>query len=335
MGAGTHPLYLSGKVYLAGPYKGAPLSLAVITPAVSGPYDLGNVVVRVALHIDPTTAQITAVSDPIPQILQGIPLELRSTLIHLDRKDFTLNPTNCSPFAVNSEDFGDQGAVARPGESFQVANCGALPFAPKFALRFSGSTKRTGNPAVTANITYPSGPGYANIAATQVTLPDSELIDNAHLQAPCTLKQFAQKACPPSTVIGFAKADTPLLDQPLEGPVYLRNGPHRLPDLVAALSGQIGEIDLVGRVDSFKTRLRSTFETVPDAPISHFTLSLDGGSKGLIESTESLCAEPQRATVRMVGQNGKVIKVKQKIQLPCAKKSKRHRAGLHKAKRDR
>ena len=134
-----------------------------------------------------------------------------------------------------SEDFGDQGAVATPGESFQVANCGALPFAPKFALRFSGSTKRTGNPAVTANITYPSGSGYANIASTQVTLPDSELIDNAHLQAPCTLKQFAQKACPPSTVIGFAKADTPLLDQPLEGPVYLRNGPHRLPDIVAAL----------------------------------------------------------------------------------------------------
>ncbi len=296
VGAGTHPLYLPGKVYLAGPYKGAPLSLAVITPAVSGPYDLGNVVVRVALRIDPTTAQITAVSDPIPQILRAIPLELRSILINLDRKDFTLNPTNCSPFAVNSEDFGDQGAVARPGEGFQVANCGALPFAPKFALRFSGSTKRTGNPAVTANITYPSGPGYANIASTQVTLPDSELIDNAHLQAPCTLKQFAQKACPPSTVIGFAKADTPLLDQPLEGPVYLRNGPHRLPDIVAALSGQIGEIDLVGRVDSVKTRLRTTFETVPDAPISHFTLSLDGGSKGLIESTESLCANPQRAS---------------------------------------
>ena len=123
-------------------------------------------------------------------------------------------------------------------------------------------------------------------------------------------------------MIGFAKADTPLLDQPLEGPVYLRNGPHRLPDIVAALSGQIGEIDLVGRVDSIKNRLRSTFETVPDAPISHFTLRLDGGSKGLIESTEALCANPQRASVRMVGQNGKVISSKQKIQLPCAKKSK-------------
>jgi hypothetical protein len=335
VGAGTHPLYLPGKVYLAGPYKGAPLSLAVITPAVTGPYDLGNVVVRVALHIDPTSARITAVSDPIPQIIQGVPLELRSILIYLDRKGFTLNPTNCSPFAVGAEAFGDQGAVATPGEGFQVANCGALSFAPKFGLRFSGSTKRTGNPALAANISYPSGSGYANIASTQVTLPNSELIDNAHLQAPCTLKQFAQKACPPSTEIGFAKAETPLLDQPLQGPVYLRNGPHQLPDIVAALSGQIGEIDLVGRVDSVKTRLRATFESVPDAPISHFTLRLDGGHKGLIESTEGLCANPQRATVRMVGQNGRVIEANRKIQLPCGKKSTKHRARRHEAKRVR
>ena len=197
-GAGTHPLYLPGKVYLAGPYKGAPLSLAVITPAVSGPYDLGDVVVRAALHIDPTTAQITAVSDPLPQILQGIPLRLRSILINLDRKDFTLNPTNCSPFAVTSEDFGDQGAVATPGEAFQVANCGALPFAPKFALRFSGSTKRTGNPAVTANVTYPSGSGYANIASTQVTLPASELIDNAHLRLPAPSNSSPRRPARPA-----------------------------------------------------------------------------------------------------------------------------------------
>jgi hypothetical protein len=130
-------------------------------------------------------------------------------------------------------------------------------------------------------------------------------------------------------VIGFAKADTPLLDHPLEGPVYLRNGPHQLPDIVVALSGQIGEIDLVGRVDSIRTRLRTTFETVPDTPISRFTLRLDGGHKGLIESTEDLCANPQRASVKMVGQNGKVIKAEQKIQLPCGKKSKKHSARRH------
>ena len=122
-GAGTHPVYLPGKVYLAGPYKGAPLSLAVITPAVSGPYDLGNVVVRAALHVNPETAQVTAVSDPLPQILQGIPLRLRSILINLNRPNFILNPTNCDPFSVDAQVIGDQGAVATPAAHFQVANC--------------------------------------------------------------------------------------------------------------------------------------------------------------------------------------------------------------------
>jgi hypothetical protein len=335
VGAGDHPVFIPGKVYLAGPYKGAPLSLAVITPAISGPYDLGDVVVRAALHIDPATARVTAISDPLPQIRDGVLLRLRSVRINLNRPDFVLNPTNCDPFSVDALVTGDQGFVASPSAHFQVANCANLPFDPRFALRFSGSTKRTGNPALAANITYPSGSGYANIASTQVTLPDSELIDNAHLQAPCTLKQFAEKTCPPSTVIGFAKADTPLLDRPLEGPVYLRNGPHKLPDIVAALSGQIGEIDLVGRVDSINNRLRTTFGAVPDAPISHFTLSLDGGHRGLIESTEGLCVMQQRADVQMVGQNGKVIKARKKIQLPCGKKSKKHKARLPQAKRAR
>ena len=201
------------------------------------------------------------------------------------------------------------------------------------ALRFSGSTKRTGNPALTATLTYPGGPGYANLAATQVTLPNTELIDNAHIQAPCTLKQFAQRACPLSTAIGFAKAETPLLDKPLEGPVYLRNGSHKLPDIVAALNGQIGEIDLVGHVDSINSRLRATFESLPDAPVSRFTLNLDGGRKGLIVSTEALCAKPQLATVKIGGQNGKSVKDTQKLQVPCGKaRHKRHRRHLQRAR---
>ena len=155
-GAGTNPVYLSGKVYLAGPYKGAPLSLAVITPAVSGPYDLGNVVVRTALHVNPETAQITAVSDPLPQILEGIPLRLRSIRVNLNRPNFTLNPTNCEPFSVETEVFGNQGALATPSEHFQVANCRVLPFGPKFTMRLSGSTKRAGNPMPTLNSATPA-----------------------------------------------------------------------------------------------------------------------------------------------------------------------------------
>jgi hypothetical protein len=330
-GAGTHPLYVPGKVYLAGPYKGAPLSLAVITPAVSGPYDLGNVVVRVALNVDPTDAHITAISDPLPQILQGIPLRLREIRINLDRPNFTLNPTNCSPFWVGAKVFGGQGGVAQLEEYFQVSNCGTLPFEPKLSLRLSGSTKRVGNPALHSVLT--AGPGEAGIARAAVTLPSSELLDNAHIRSACTRAQFAARACPPGSVIGNARAVTPLLEKPLEGPVYLMSGfGHKLPDVVADLKGQI-EILLNGRVDSVNGGLRTTFETVPDAPVTKFTLNLKGGSKGLIQNSEPLCRKRHVAIEQLAGQNGKHANTDATIQTPCGKgRHKRHRRHLNRAR---
>ncbi|MGA8746208.1 MAG: hypothetical protein WB507_10130 [Solirubrobacterales bacterium] len=320
-GAGTHPLYVSGKVYLAGPYKGAPLSLAVITPAVSGPYDLGDVVVRVAIHVNPETAQITAVSDPLPQIIEGIPLRLREVSIELNRPDFTLNPTKCDLFSVSAEVFGSEGAVAKPSSAFQVANCRALPFAPQLTLGVSGSTKHAGDPALHAVLT--ANPGEANISEVQVTLPHSEFLDNAHLQAPCTRVQYAAQQCPPSSVIGFAKAETPLLEKPLEGPVYLRSGGdgRKLPDIVAALNGRI-DINLVGHVESVPGRLRTTFSSVPDTPVSKFTLNLDGGSKGLLENGTNLCNQPLRASVDLAGQNGKTVKRLPVLQTACGKQKR-------------
>ena len=329
-GAGTHPLYIPGEVYLAGPYKGAPLSLAVITPAVSGPYDLGNVVVRVALHVDSTTAQITAISDPLPQILQGIPLRLREVRINLDRRNFTLNPTNCDQFAVNANLSGDQGAVATRSQPFQVANCSTLPFEPRLSLKISGGTGRTQYPSITANLSNP--PGGANISNTSVTLSHSEFVAQNHIKAPCTRAQFAEgpipgERCPPGSLLGYAKAQTPLFEKPLEGPVYLRaNGGPGLPDIVAALRGQV-DIDLVGHVDSVHGGLRTTFETVPDAPVSNFTLTLHGGGKGLIVNSVNLCSSPQRASVRMAGQNGKSASAGLTIQVPCGAAAKRRLAG--------
>ena len=310
-------------MYLAGPYKGAPLSLAVITPAVSGPYDLGNVVIRAALQINPSTAQITAVSDPLPQILQGIPLRLRSVLINLDRPNFVLNPTNCDSLMVNAKILGDEGAVAERQSHFQVANCASLSFSPSLALRLSGDTKRAGNPGLQAVLTYPKGLASANIASTAVTLPRSELIDNAHIRNPCTRVQFAANACPATSVIGYAKAETPLLSAPLEGPVYLRSAPENksgLPDVVAALNGQI-DIDLDGKIDTVKGRLRTTFPSVPDAPISRFVLTLDGGAKGLLISAVNLCGAPSETIAKLIGQNGAVENQNQKLQLPCGRKS--------------
>ena len=329
-GAGTHPLYVSGKVYLAGPYEGAPLSLAVVTPAVSGPYDLGNVVVRVALHVDPTDAHITAISDPLPQILEGIPLRLRSVRINLDRPNFAINPTNCNPLAVNANLTGDEGALASLSEHFQVANCGSLPFSPKLTLSLAGSTKRAQNPSIRALLT--TNPGEANIAYTAVTLPSTELVDNAHLRNPCTRVQFAEgstpgERCPAGSRIGFARAITPLLERPLEGPVYLRSAPENksgLPDVVAALNGQI-DVALDGHLDTIHGGLRTTFETVPDAPVSKFTLTLDGGNKGLLVNSQNLCQAPKRVGETIRGQNGIAVAQSPFLQTPCGVSHKRHR----------
>jgi hypothetical protein len=301
-GAGSKPISLPGRVFLAGPYKGAPLSIAVVTPAVAGPYDLGYVVVRVALNVDRTDAHITAVADPLPQIVGGIPVRLRQVLVVLDRPGFALNPTNCAPFQIRSRVFGDQGGVASLSNHFQVADCGALPFGPKLSLNLSGGTKRSGHPAVRAVLR--TRKGEANIGRTVVTMPHAIFLDNAHVGAPCTRVQYAARACPRSSVLGTARVQTPLLDDPLEGPVYLRSSSHRLPDIVAELNGQV-DVEVDGRVDSVHQRLRTSFDEIPDLPVTRFTLNMKGGKHGLLINSEDLCTRKQHASVKMVGQNGR------------------------------
>jgi hypothetical protein len=326
-GAGTHPLYSPGKVYLAGPYKGAQLSLVVVIPAVSGPYDLGNVVVRSAVGVNPVTAQISTVSDPIPTILDGIPLRLRSVLISLDRPDFTLNPTNCEPSEIGSRVLGSQGAVATVPSHFQVANCSDLGFAPKLSLHLSGGIARHGHPALRAVVR--TKPGEANFSRVQVTLPHGEQVDNAHFNNVCTRPQLAQGACPASSIYGHAEAATPLLGQPLVGNVYLVTGfGHKLPDLVADLHGQI-DIQLHGRISAFKQALRTTFEGIPDAPVSSFTLSMLGGKKGLLVNSKGICSGVGPAKVAMRGQNNRRSNRKVKLQASCGKHAKRAKRNLH------
>ena len=323
-GAGTHPLYTSGRVYLAGPYKGAPLSLATVVPAVSGPYDLGNVVVRVALRVDPVTAQITAVSDPLPQIIEGIPLRLRSVLVDLDRSNFTLNPTNCNPFEIASTITGSEDGVARPSSHFQVSNCRNLDYGPRLSLKLSGGLNRRGHPAIRAVLT--TGPNEANSRRVSVTLPEGEQLDNAHIVTICTRVQFAADNCPDGSRIGTAEAQTPLLDQPLKGNVYLRSSSNELPDLVADLRGQV-DVEVVGRIDTTKNgALRTTIAQVPDTPVSRVELNLLGGSRGLLVNSESLCKETKRAKVKMTAQNGASLTRRPKLLTSCgsAARHKRH-----------
>jgi hypothetical protein len=313
-GPGSRPVSLSGRVYLAGPYRGAPLSLAVVTPAVSGPYDLGNVVVRVAVRVDPRTARVSAVSDALPRIVEGVPLRLRRVLITLDRSNFVLNPTNCDPFSIEASVVGDEGARRDLSSHFQVANCGTLPFEPRLSIRLSGGFNRLGHPAIRAE--YRASRSEANARRISVTLPKGELLDQSHIRTICTRVAFAANACPAGSVLGRARAITPLLDEPLEGPVVLRSSSNRLPDLVVDLTGQF-DFELVGRVDSVDGRLRTTFDAVPDVPVTRFVLNLLGGNKGLLINSEPLCGATKRATVRMRGQNGAAHNVRTKLLTSC------------------
>ena len=324
-GSGTNPLYVPqpGKAptaaYLAGPYKGAPYSMVVKVPAQAGPFDLGTVTVRNALNVDPSTAQVTAVSDPLPQILQGIPIAYRSVQVEVNRPEFTLNPTNCDKKAVTSRLTSTTGQTADPSARFRATECGELGFGPSLQIAFKGGMKRTGNPALTATLKAPKGD--ANIAKTTVVLPKSEFIDNAHINNPCTRVQFNENACPASSILGTATATSPLLDQPLSGPVYFRSngGERELPDLVADLNGPI-HVTLVGFIDSKKGGVRTRFQNVPDAPVSKFVLKMKGGKQGLIQNSRNLCSFTPKAKVQMTGQNGKPHNFAAKIATSCGKK---------------
>ena len=325
-GAGPTPLNVPGHVYLSGPYKGAPISLTIITPAVAGPFDLGTVVVRAALYVNPETTQIHAVSDPIPTILEGIPLDVRSVTLKMARPKFTLNPTSCEESHFIGSATSILGTSSPLEQRFQLGGCSALAFKPKLALRLSGHLKRRGHPALTSVLTMP--PGGANIASAVVALPPTEILDNAHIKSPCTRVEFAADACPPGSVLGSATAITPLLDKPLEGPVYLMTGfGHKLPDLLVDLGGQI-QITLDGKVDTTKAGgLRTTFATVPDAPVSKFVLKLAGARKGLLQNTVPICANPQRASALFSGQNAASVGLSPKLKASCPKGKRHQRAG--------
>lgn len=326
-GAGPSPLHVQGGAYLAGPYKGAPVSLVIVTPAVAGPFDLGTVVVRSALYVDPVTAQIRAVSDPIPSVLDvegnGFPLDVRSIDLTMDRPDFTLNPTSCEEMSVDGFATSILGQLAPLHSRFQAGACRALRFSPRLRVRLKGGTRRTKHPKLIATVR--TRPGEANIARASVKLPHAAFLDQAHIRTVCTRVQWAAEACPAGSIYGRASARTPLLDYPLRGSVYLRSSSHELPDLVADLRGPAGQpirVELAGRTDSVKGSLRNTFEAVPDAPVSNFRLELFGGKRGLVVNSRDLCAHRSRATVKLRAHNGLSATSRPLVRTDC----KRHRS---------
>ena len=332
-GSGPSPLYVpqpgrpTPAVFLAGPYKGAPYSLLARVPAQAGPFDLGTVVVRNTIEIDPVTARASVASDPLPQILQGIPVSYRDVRVSIDRPQFTLNPTSCNPKAVAGTLTSDRAIKAQVSSRFQVADCERLAFKPKLALKLSGKTNRSAHPALRATLTMPKG--GANVARAAVTLPKTEFLEQSHIRTICTRVQYAAgegggRACPKASVYGYAKAWSPLLDKPLEGPVYLRSSNNPLPDLVASLDGQI-HIDLSGRIDTKNARIRNTFDLVPDAPVSKFVLTMQGGRKGLLVNNTELCKAKPGADVKFDGQNGKTADSQVSVKADCGKKGKKRK----------
>jgi hypothetical protein len=322
LGTGSDPLGISGKVFLSGPYKGAPLSLAVLTPAAAGPFDLGTVVTRVAIFVDRSTAAVHAVSDVIPHVYGGSLLDLRSVAIDIDRKDFTLNPTNCSPMSTGGVLQGGGADPQSPAafssdpvsSPFQATDCNKLGFKPKLHLRVFGGTRRAKHPRLRA-VLIPRK-GDANIGRAAVGLPHAIFLDQSSLSTVCTRPQYAADACPKGSVYGHAKAFSPLLDKPLQGPVVLRSSDNPLPDLVASLRGQV-DIDIAGRVDTAHGGIRTTYDLVPDVPVSKFILTLPGGKHGLLISSRNLCSKPVRAIVRFKGQNGKKANSRARVRTPC------------------
>jgi hypothetical protein len=327
-GPGSHPFHAVGKMYLAGPFKGAPLSLVAVTPALAGPYDYGVVVVRVALHINPLTAQVSAASDTVPSIIGGIPIRMRSIQVNIDKPSFTINPTNCGALSVDSQGIGDQATVTDFSSYFQTVNCSSLSFKPKMTMKQVGSRKNTHratNPQLQFDLR--TRPGDANIKSLSVTLSSAFEIDQRHLGNICSEKELVANQCAGRTPIGKAVTTTPLLDQPLSGPAYAVSGSGGLPRLAFILNGQV---NLVPRADTLTTphgQLQTTVPVVPDAPIGHFRLTVFGGKTGYLVNTRDICVHTPITQVAYTAQNGKTTSESIKVKAACGKKkarAKRH-----------
>jgi hypothetical protein len=312
-GAGSAPLYLPvpgqppNPVYLTTGYKGAPFGLSVVVPAVAGPYNLGNVVVRSAVSVDPHTSQVTITSDPLPTILDGVPLQVKTVNVTVDRRGFMFNPTSCEALKITGTIASTEGASANVSSPFQAGNCANLPFKPSFTASTRGNGSKANGAGLTVRISThqgPSGnpavPSEANIQKVNVQLPVALPSRLKTLQKACTAKQFASNpaGCPPESAVGTAVAHTPVLPVPLEGPAYLvSHGGAAFPDLVIVLQGDGVRIDLTGETQITRGLTYSKFETAPDAPISSFELKLPEGPYSVLGANGNLCGRTTTTTV--------------------------------------
>jgi hypothetical protein len=336
-GVGSQLTYVPGSLYLAGPYNGDPLSVVAITPGVAGPFDVGTIVVRVALGFNPLTAEAEADgsrSDPIPHILRGIPLAVRDLRVNVDRPNWIFNPTSCKESATKATIFGSAANLFDPADDipvsrsarFQAADCLALGFGPKLGLKLKGGTARGDHPALTA--TYTARRGDANLRDLSLLFPRSAFVENANFRTICTRKAFAARNCPPGSIYGHVTAHTPLLEESLSGPVYLRSSNHPLPDAVLTLHG-IVDVEVPIRIDSFKQRLRARVKGTPDVAVSKVVVRMQGGSKGLFVNSRNLCAATNRAQLDLTAQSTKKLRLNPAVKPTGCKASGKNKRSRH------
>jgi hypothetical protein len=314
-GPGPHPFFQKGKVYLTGPYKGAPFGLAVVTPAIAGPFNLGNIVVRAAITVDPSTATVTTTSDPLPQLKDGVPLRLRKVNVEVNNAGFMLNPTNCAAQQVSAKLTSAQGASAQVSSPFDVGGCASLPFAPELTAEVGAHGSKADGTSFIVKVK--ARPGDANIAKTLLQLPIAlpSRLDTIQKACPAATFEANPASCDEGSSIGMAVAHTPLLKSPLSGPAYLvSHGNAAFPDVEFVLQGEGVTLILDGKTDIKGGITYSRFETVPDAPVSTFETVLPAGPHSALTifvpgaEQYNLCHTTLLMPTEMTGQNGAVIK---------------------------
>ncbi|HEY0517704.1 MAG TPA: hypothetical protein VGD00_11325, partial [Solirubrobacteraceae bacterium] len=307
-GSGPAPFTFNGPVYLTGPYQGAPYGLSIAVPAVAGPFNLGTVVTRATLRVNPFTAQVTAEST-VPTIFKGIPLRLRSINVTTNRQGFLFNPTNCSPLATVSTLTSTEGATQTLSTPFQVANCSKLGFSPKFAASTSAKSSRVNGASLVTTLT--PGVGQANIKSVKVQLPKQLPSRLTSLQKACTAAVFDANpaACPATSSPGTASAITPTLPGKLTGKAYfVSHGGAAFPDLDLVMEDQGVRVILVGNTDIKNSVTTTTFASTPDVPVSSVTVTLPTGPHSALAAFGNLCTKPLLMPTTITGQNGKVTK---------------------------
>ncbi|HLI31665.1 MAG TPA: hypothetical protein VKU89_02840, partial [Solirubrobacteraceae bacterium] len=294
-GAGSEPLSLAGSVYLTGPYKGAPFGLAIVVPAIAGPYNLGTVVVRAAVGLNMTNGQLSITTDALPQIVGGVPLRIRSVKIEINRSGFLVNPTSCGAASVSGQTTSSGGQGAAIADALTVEGCSGLAFAPTFAL--TSSTSRRDWPS-TLGIALHLPAGNAALKQTVITLPPglslnppaASGIEGCATEA-LGLGSESPITCPAASEIGTVAITSPLLPGALSGKLYVGAPLNADPEsgeeyrlFLAAKSATYNiSLRLIGKLIANREtgQLRAVFEGLPPLPFSEMTLQVNGGKQPL------------------------------------------------------